>query len=370
MSKNKILYIFHLFSILLLSGCGSAIKSTSPSVMTNTESEPTITVTIPILTPIPTNTIWPTMVFPTQPSFRPDVPIKEIEPVLCQWTTYKAVGQVEDIAFGSDGSVWFANRPGGLQKFINGEWSTFDPGKKYDLRKVAVTKNGQVYVIADSEKKKGSDYNLIVGRFDGKNWTWWPDISVAMISDFVITPDNRLWISYDSGVYEFNGKTWKYNDMGYMPTAFSRQNVMWSDGYLFMKNGNWVNVPYSSKTLVPDDQGGVNGLSGRMVFMDFGLDDSMWYRIIYYGFIHVYNDGKFDFYNSKEYSQPFSTLNGLVAEDGVFWFSGFEGIFNFDGENWNHINYGDTIVFSMKKSPTGNIWFGGVGEIYHFHPCK
>lgn len=367
--KTRLFLLILLF--IILPGCD---KTNTTTPIFSTPSELVTPLTSVISTATPTLTPWPMSEFLISPIT--EIVVEEKQPNSNEWETFVSnqdvqIGDIYDIAFGVDGSVWFASggQFSGIIKYKDGEWKNYTPGNGYSIfHKIAVTDENIVYVIATAPNAV-SDYRII-GKFDKKNWTWWTDVRVAVTSDFVITPDNQIWVSLNDGVLELNGNNWVYKDMNHPITHLSSDGTMWSDGRWFIKNGKWVEVPYSAEYFLPGIQSG-EGYSGVLFFINFGLENSIWYKIKYYGFVHVYETGRFNFYRTVEYTQNFSTLNGLVTDDGVFWFSGYDGIFNFDGKHWNHIKYGDGTIISMEKSPNGEIWFGGTaGEIYRYTPQK
>lgn len=316
MKKRKTLFfIFLLFTLLSCSNRNSLPIFTPPAI--------TATIFQPTKTPSPTP--FPTPTFPIP--LATEIVIEEKQPNPNEWITFGgndevSVREIHDIAFGADGAIWFASMPGGLIRYKNDEWKSFDPGKEYDIYKLAVTNENIVYVLAHN-LNSNSDFN-ISGSFDGVNWIWneYDEIAVAEL--------NRSSNEIDE----------KLNLLSYKPN--------------------------SAKDFIPDLVAYEN--SGRLYFLCFGLNDSLWYMIRGYGFVHVYSDGTFDFYRTFKYTQSFSTLNGLVLDNGNFILSGFDGIFEFNGKTWRRINYGHSIIFSMKKSPSGEIWFGGVGEIHRYSP--
>lgn len=366
--KTRLFLLILLF--IILPGCD---KTNTTTPIFSTSSELVTPLTSVISTVTPTLTPYPTSEFLMSPIT--EIVVEEKQPNSNEWETFVSnkdvqIGDIYDIAFGVDGSVWFASggQFSGIITYKNGEWKSYTPGNGYSIfHKIVVTDENIVYVIATAPNAV-SDHRII-GKFDKKNWTWWTDVTVAVTSDFVITPDNQIWVSLDDGVLELNGNNWVYKDMNHPITHLSPDGTMWSDGRWFMKDGKWVEVPYTAEYFLPGVQPG-EGFSGVLVFINFGLENSMWYKIKYYGFVHVYETGKFDFYRTVEYTQNFSTLNGLVTDDGVFWFSGYGGIFNFDGKRWNHVEYGNDTIISMEESPNGEIWFGGIGEIYRYAPQK
>jgi hypothetical protein len=110
--------------------------------------------TLPIPTPSasaivvfqPTNTPT-TMPLPT-PTFpipsATEITFQEKQPILNEWTTFGSnekvlIGEIHDIAFGVDGSVWFASMPGGLIRHKGDVWESFNPGSEYGIREIAVT---------------------------------------------------------------------------------------------------------------------------------------------------------------------------------------------------------------------------------------
>lgn len=315
MIKTKAL----LSSFLLLALISCSNKNTAP-----TFTPPTLADTVFQSTKIPTSIPLPTAVFPI-PSIT-EIMIEEKQPMLDEWETFSGnediqVGEIHDIAFGADDSVWFASMSSGLIKYKDGMWNSFNPGSEYGIREIAVTNENTVYVMA--WKLNSDDYSSIWGKFDGHNWIWEKDGTVAFAK--INHPKNEINKKLERLPYK----------------------------------------PQSAKDFIPDLV--IHENSGELLFLCFGLDSSLWYIIQGYGFVHVYKDRTFDFYRNFEYTQSFSTLNALVLDNGTFMFSGFGGIFNFDGKTWNRINYGHAPIFSMKEAPNGEIWFGGV-EIYRYNP--
>ena len=107
---------------------------------------------------------------------------------------------VEDIALGSDGSVWaLTARSAAL--FNDGQWQVFENGNGFDadywLRGIAVDSNDQPWLVHTSG----------ILHFDGSNWQ---DIQQSSIQTIAVDSDNQIWTgSYTEGVSVFDGSVWQ-----------------------------------------------------------------------------------------------------------------------------------------------------------------
>jgi ligand-binding sensor domain-containing protein len=138
-----------------------------------------------------------------------------------EWTNVITEGladrQVNSIAEGPDGSLWFATA-GGVSRFDGEEWTTYttlDGLADNDSTALAVDGAGSVWVGSGSGGYTGGG----MSRFDGQAWTTYPlpaQTSFNNVAALAVDGDGIAWavayhpqqFSSQSALFRFDGQQW------------------------------------------------------------------------------------------------------------------------------------------------------------------
>ena len=152
-----------------------------------------------------------------------------------EWTAYinrdgMNIDNVSHIAVDQDNIKWFCSRYGGISSFDGKRWvdHSGEPGLKD-------CKVWSVCVGPDNVKWFGTVEGGLT-RFDDHSWITFHTGNSDILSDDVhsvaVDRDNIVWVWTRKGVQSFNGVSWKYYPMKYLPQEFAeleigKDNVKW-----------------------------------------------------------------------------------------------------------------------------------------------
>lgn len=270
------------------------------------------------------------------------------------WTTYQNFpdNHIFDVGFQSDNTKWFATRFGGVTRYDNNGWFTYDTTNglaNYYLESLMVDDSDNVYV----------GYGLYNGisKFDGTTWTYIPAPSDAY--DMTYDSTGNIWITsfYYGGVSVYDGSGWTTyttangfpNDVCYAVAVDSLNNKWFgcSGGLLVKFDGNTFTTYYPP------------GVPSNSIISEVAIDDSG------YVWAGAYGEGlfKFDGTNWTTFSNTAGCIiMGIVFDaPGKLFFGGLNcGVYRYDGVNWTMYSsvdgLGDNIMQNMGISPTGEVW--------------
>lgn len=285
---------------------------------------------------------------------------------------------LESIAFGNDGSKWFAGD--GLYHFDNKVWTFIDIS--------ASGLNTSISCIAIDSLEQ-----LWLGTYDGlictdlSNWTVYTTANSGLasnkITDIAVAPDGKVWIgTWDAGIASFDGSNWTvYNETNSgLPgniincLAIAPAGELWIgtryDGASCFDGINWM-VYNNTNT----------GIDFNSV-VDIALEESGTAWLSLYNSYYSYAKGaaSFDGTTWTWYSSIPGFGNSMVsciAIDSLQhkWFGFGNGVTCFDGTNWTSYypdphpgGLGSPPVNNIEAGPDGKLWFAMGGKNFFIYP--
>jgi ligand-binding sensor domain-containing protein/two-component sensor histidine kinase len=289
---------------------------------------------------------------------------------------------IYDILAAKDGSIWFSTSNGGIHRYYNGQWKTFD--------KATGLASNETRALFESFDKNGEQV-IWIGRRDGlsrlagdkvENFDTKDGLPDKRVRSIIETTDKEgkktLWIGTYGGVavWHEDHKT-IFDDKSGLPgnvvfnlmetTNEKEESVIWAGtnkGLAKYENGQWTTFGSISDILTKT----VRGLG-----KSFKADGTMtvWVGFDGQGLAYL-EKGKWEFLN-QEKGLPNDLAFGFAptgAADGSVWISNLgQGVSRFERSNWRSFNktmgLPNDIVFSMaetvSKDGETNIWFGTFG---------
>ncbi|MBN1291720.1 MAG: T9SS type A sorting domain-containing protein [Candidatus Latescibacteria bacterium] len=288
------------------------------------------------------------------------------------WTR-KSLGNINDLVFDSNNSLWIAATNGYLCGSLESDYSlTLIQEFPFEGRYIDVDCNDVIWVESDGNEDDGYAGGIV--RYDGDTMIYY-DTDDGLLSNNIkeiyVDRENNVWCGFDNGMSVFDGETWTsyenpelFGDLPVVDIVRDSKGIVWVSKVrkIYSFNGSeWIDR-------TPDDDIlGVNTEFYNMRFYNIEIDDDdiMWCAS-YNGLL------RFDGTSWENWQEPGGPHDGIesiyVDSKNRKWFSSTGGITCFDGEKW--LQFSDTPqnnlrVFSDTEGPDGSHWTAnGSGELY------
>ncbi len=292
-----------------------------------------------------------------------------------KYTPEHGLVEVQAIAQGQDGVLWFGTRGYGVFSFDGSQWTRYTTKVgllSNVIYSVVVTPDGSIWFATD----KG------IARYDHRSWTSYltteTEIPLSGIWRLAIAPDGTLW-GFGYHLVYFDGAIWietvERPDKGGFPVglALAADGTVWiggMDGVLHYNGQNWGDLyrPWRSLTI------------GSVSAIAVAQDGSLWVGL-YIDCAVKYDCDALDpaqksipgvyRYDGKHWI-VFSEQDGLVDNeicsivaglDGSMWFgSCSQGVSRFDGQSWTTFQTKNeppaNFIGKVNVSDPENVWIG------------
>lgn len=276
---------------------------------------------------------------------------------------------VYDILAAKDGAIWIGTDGGGLHRFQNGEWQTFDTGKGLISNAIRC-----LYETFDEAGKSiiwiGTRDGL--SRFDGENFQNF-DASNGLpdkrVRAFLELSDKSFWIGTYGGITIWKGEEKRlFNKENGLPhnTVFTlletNENVVYAgtDGGLAkFENGAWTTF---EKENLPKK--GVRSLAKSV---NFKGEETVWAGFDGEGLAYFEN-GAWRVLNENNglANNLVFALENAASPDGSVWLSMLgAGIARLEKSNWltfdDKNGLSNKTVFAVSQTGANSFWFGTFG---------
>ena len=263
------------------------------------------------------------------------------------------------IAVHPDGSIWFGSYSG-ITKYDGENWTYYKTDR--GVKAIAITSEGIAWV--------GTTKGLL--SFDGINWQSYSSLDGLAgyaVEDITITADGKIWVIFaqtwvegrmtgPGGVSVFDGKAWKpyWSNINFPLRGGGHFLAAGADGKIWAgcyfvgcdRVAFWDGQKWNEEKIVSE----INNMA-------ISPDGSIWYgddqkvtRISPDGRIQVFG---------KEDGIDFGYITTLlVDEKEVLYVGSMNGIFRFDGKNWQSYTAPGMrrTAIDIAFQPDGTVWLG------------
>lgn len=276
-----------------------------------------------------------------------------------EWTTFDEELphlRVTSVAVAADGAVWaITGDPGspygGLVRVDDGDWTVWNRGEHFDgdrVAEVATGPDGGVWLVTEKVPRGADDppdggHRLL--RRDGEAWTvaaGRDELPVSRLAAFTVDAAGVPWGAFADPSGEGAGLVWRF------------------DGQLWTADAADHGLPGSVGALAGDEQGRLWAATTAGVAR--------------------FDDGEWDRYDTGE--GPSGPLTSVVVDDGAVWVGGASGhpplpgpvvgrgqpgvaVSRFDGERWETWTGADGVPdghsVSLAVGPDGTVWAATTG---------
>lgn len=267
--------------------------------------------------------------------------------------------RISTIAEDKLGNIWFGTITSGLYKYDGLFFTNYTVNhglSSNTVRSVVVDKNNVVWVGTDNGLSKLEKGKFIIYRTS-------EGLVHNLIYDLCEDKEGNIWIGTLGGISKFNSIKFQ----NYTTAEGLTSNLVYN---LFLDNeGNiWIGTDLPGLTVLGVHQISYytqkTGLSSNSVY---GITEdnsgNIWFATI--GGANVFNGQTIETINKENFLPASNLLSVYKAPDGILWFTGTDGVANFDGEKFSKLNHSfdSQPVFSVKTDLSGSIWFGSRGLI-------
>ncbi len=298
-----------LLASLLLAGCGLASPTSAPTVPPLAQPSPTAPV--PAASPL----AQPSPSAPA-PTPEPATPLPEGAAV------YLGVNDVLDLAFAPDGTLWTATGGGvahwDLSTDTYVQYTAADGLASNYVTGVAVAPAPQGGTSGSLWFSTGAG----VSRFDGETWTTYTvadGLAAGTPQAIAVTPEGEVWVGTTDGVSRYRDNTWT----SYLPGLRAWQVAVAPGGNLWFTNHG----------------AGVNRYSPA---------DDTWTAYTDVGDLPLQG----------------ATVLAVGPDGEVFVYENWQGVFRFDGSQWQKVQDHVALVCAIDVAPDGTPWIGTCGSMH------
>lgn len=269
---------------------------------------------------------------------------------------------VVDLEVDRDGNIWIAtgrwggSGGAGLAKFNGSAWTVYRSGSSplpaNDCTGMTLDAVGNLWVSTEAG----------VARFDRSNH--WDVVSRSQLWFPEVDLDGNLWIGSSSGLWVYNGISWKSygransglpNDfVAYVSVdAHNRKWISTHGGLTVFDDQNWTTYTRAN-----------SGLPNDMVApVAFDAAGTAWIAT-YGGGLARFDGQQWAVFNPSNSGLPHVNLEDIVIDSaGVKWIATDGGLAQFDDTNWKTWNRAnsrlpDNVVQALALDSYGNLWLG------------
>lgn len=255
-----------------------------------------------------------------------------------KWTYYKDNTNVLSTSLSKDGTIWLGTTDGIIHITSSGTIL-----KKY-TQADGLPNDYIAYVYCDKDDNLWAiSYDSGVYKFDGKNWIYFvksvDGVNLTNLNSICQDKNNNLWFAGDGQIVKFDGKKW----------------VSYNSNSIGTNLGIYFSCCFQDK-------------SGNMWFGSYAGGGAI----------------KYDGINWKQYVKSnsgigFDFINQITEDlNGIIWFATSSGISKFDNKNWirdysndNQSGLNNDFIKSIFIDKKGEIWAATpFGEFYKFDGKK
>ena len=259
-----------------------------------------------------------------------------------------------DIHQGSDGAIWFGTMHG-LSRYDGTQFTNWNPNRDFSdrrINKIFEEKSGVIWLGTTSGVLRfaGGEFTRLTTQ-DGLSNDW--------VHDIFQTADGVLWFATDDGVSRFDKECFvNFGVSDELPHP--RVMAIWPgvDGALWFATGSGVSrydptsfIRFTERDgFVQDGQVQRAGVLSLLV----SPDGPLWIGTGWGG-IFRYDNGNLERVGTHLGRLYVRSMHR--SEDGILWFGTNEGIFRYDGEDFEKVT-SQSWVLTVSGGTDGAIWFG------------
>lgn len=265
-----------------------------------------------------------------------------------------------DIEINNEGEVFVASHT--IHKYADGEWSNISDTTQlfgYLDADLFFSKSGDLYFAGDLDR---------IGRFDGNQWQEYENggLNGSEIKGFTEDSDGKIYFySLNDGLFKLDDNAWMpYVDMQTEEfnnlTSFfyiDEQNNRWLNSNIYIsvnKNGNIESTSISQHNIEYNNVYKIQkGLNGDMFFIMSTSTNSI---------AVVDPDGNWSALQLPDLSLWSIYGDILFLADDDIWIAAYEGLYHYDGSDWNLTELEPCKSFSIDTQ--GKIYVLASDRIY------